>query len=1040
MEKKNLLDIFATHPVAMNILMTLILVLGLAATYRINTQFFPNFDLDYVAISTSWPGATAEDVESSISHRIELELKSIDNLKDIRSTSRLGSSNVVLEFNAGTDISEAVDDVKSMVDLVVPDLPEDAEQPEVTEIVNYEPIANLIITGDSMDQLRVLAYETKDELLSRGTGKVDIIGLPDEEIVIQVSSQTLRDLGLTLNQIGQRIRSNSRDSPLGISGRDDAARLLRIIDQRRSELSFESLPVIADSDGRLVSLADIATIEKRPKSDQLYMTHRGRPAVELKLQRLDSSDTLETSAILQDWLKSNRPFFPPGVEVVVYDDQSIALRDRINVLLKNGVAGLILVLIVLYLFLNARLAFWVAMGIPVSLLGAAGILYLIGGTLNMITLFGFIMTIGIIVDDAIVVGEEAVTRFIRNQSPAEAACRASRRMFLPIIAASLTTIFAFMPVIVVSGVFGVILGNIALVVICVVAMSLVEAFFILPGHLHHSFQRIVRKPHLLKRTYLDRQFTKFRDGWYQRVLTLSIDNPITTIAAGVSILILTVGLFASGRLSYDFFPTPELNLLYTNVSFNAGTPRAVVNDYLQSVEDALLETEQELGGDLIHSSNLRYGALYFQSGAAPFGENYGSVVVELIPADERTVRANTFREVWSSKLERVPSIENVVVITSVAGPPVRDIEIRLSGPSTDDTKNAALALKEFLQTSPGVYGVEDDTSYGRQQQVLSLTALGRALGLSVNDISQQLRTAIAGELLQTFATKYEDVDVKLMLPDEERDRLNKFEDLHIRLPSGESAPLLDVVSIRSTRGFDTLRHSGGEFAIEVLGSVDRTKGNASTILNELNSRFLPELEERYGVSSSFGLRQADQAKTESSMKTGALIALVLIYLTLAWIFSSYSWPIFVMLAIPFGIVGAAWGHVIVGLTLTIITILGLIGLSGIVVNNAIVLVVFYKQNRESGKDVKQAMIEAGCQRLRPVILSSLTTIAGLLPLLFEKSTQAQFLIPMAVTLAFGLAFSTVLVLLFIPAVLALYEKIASPFRDTGSVEPTVEMM
>ena len=1035
--RKSLLEIFATHPVAMNILMAIILILGYTVLLRINVQFFPTFSIDFVTVTTTWPGASAEDVEQSITNRLELELKNVDNLKDITSTSRLGSSVIVLEFVSGTNIDDAADEVENIVNLTK-ELPEDSEEPVVSEVKRYETIANLIVTGTTLDQLRILGNEFRDELLGRGIGKINIAGLPDQEIAIQVSSRQLRALRMSLNQIGQRIRSNSVDSPIGTAGREDAARQLRFTDQRRGEIGFEDLPIIADTDGRLLTLQDIATIQRRPVPDQLYLSYNGRPAIELQLQRLESSDTLQGAAIIYAWLEEVQPNLPEGVELRLYDDQSVSLQQRIDILMKNGVMGLVLVLIILFLFLNMRLAFWVAAGIPVSLLGAAGVLYLVGGTINMITLFGFIMTIGIIVDDAIVVGEEALTQFNASNSPNQAVSSASKRMFVPIVAASFTTIFAFTPVVIVPGVIGTILSNIALVVVCVVAASLIESFLILPGHLRHSFVNLKKNQRSKGPSLFDRGFTFFRDRMYRPLLRAAIQSPITTISVGVAILIFTIGLFASGRLAYTFFPTPELNLVYANVSFVSGSPRFDVDQYLEKVEEALYETEADLGGHLIAASIVRHGALTGDDGVGTQAANLGSVVVELTASDSRTVRTTEFVRKWRSKLHYVPGLESIVVITPGAGPPGRDIEIRISGSNYTDAKSAALALAEHLSKIQGVFGISDDTSYGRQQQILTLTSLGQSLGLTVNEVSRQLRSAIEGELLQSYTTEFNDVEVNLMLPDEERDQISTLENLHITLPSGESVPLLDVVHVETTRGFDTLRHASGKIAIEVNASVDASVASLAEINRGLETSFLPELEDAYGIDWSYGLRQADQSTTEDSMRTGAIIALVLIYLTLAWIFGSYSWPFFVMLAIPFGIVGAAWAHYLMGLTVSIITILGLIGLSGIVVNNAIVLVVFYKQYREAGQRPEIAMLEAGCRRLRPVVLSSLTTICGLLPLLFETSTQAQFLIPMAATLAFGLTFSTVLVLLFIPAVLTLFDRIRLKFSEASSTPATTD--
>ena len=1037
-ERKNLLFEFVAHPVAMNILMVVFLVVGGYVISRINVQFFPDLPLDFTRVYVAWPGASAEDVERSVTNRLELELKNIDNLKDMTSTSTYGRSTVVIEFYPGTDITAATDDVKSTIDRIIPDLPAEAERPIVSEIINYEQIANLIVTGNSKEQLLILGNQFKDELLARGIGKIDIVGLPDEEILVQVPGQTLRDLGLTLNQIGDRIRSQSFDTSIGIFGRTDAGREMRIIDQRRSELSFEDVPIIADSDGRFVVLSDVATIKRQPKPDQVSLSYDGKPSIILNLQRQSSNDTLQSANTLYDWLDETEPLMPSGVDIHIFDDASVALRDRIGVLLENGAMGLLLVLIVLYLFLNARVAIWVAAGIPVSLMAAVTALYLLGGSLNMITLFAFIMTIGIIVDDAIVVAEESLTNYVADPNPILAVYRASKRMLLPILAASLTTILAFMPVIVVEGIMGEFLGNIAIVVICVVIASLIEAFLILPGHLRDAYEKMTRKGVTLKATFVDRWFARFRDGLYKRTLAIAISNPISTIAVGIACLILTAGLVVSGRLNYSFFPTPELNAVWINATFSAGTPEETVDNYLEKIHAALYDTEAALGGNLISTSFILHGAISELNAGqiGSRGPNLGSVAVELVQSDTRDVRTSTFLRHWRSQLDYVPGLENVVGLSARAGPPGRDIEVRLSGASKFETKDAALTLAEYLEKTPGVFGVSDNTNFGRQQQILTLTPLGHSLGLTTGEVSRQLRSSIEGLQVQSFTTEYQDIEVNLSLPEAERDRLSELENLYMTLSSGESVPLLDVVFIESARGFDTLSHSMGEFNIEVSASVDASVANLNQILEQLETEVKSQITQTYGVDWQAGARQTDQQQTEESMRNGALIAVFLIYLTLAWIFGSYSWPLFVMLAIPFGIVGAAWGHWLLGLPITIISILGLIGLSGIVVNNAIVLVVFYRDNLKRGNDHRQAMIDAGCQRLRPVVLASLTTIVGLLPLLFETSTQAQFLIPMAATLIFGLGFSSLLVLFFIPAVLTLYEGIAT--RLSGTKQHTVE--
>ncbi len=1041
MQRDNLLYTFITHPVAMNILMVVFLIAGIVSLARMSVQFFPDINLDYARVHVSWPGASAEDVERSVTSRMELELKNTENLKDMNSTSSFSSSTIVLEFFPGTDISTETDNVKSDIERLVPDMPQDIERPVIAEIIPTEIVANVLLAGASIDQLRTLGNQFKDELITRGAGLVKIEGLPEEEISIQIPGQTLRDLGLSLNQIGERIRSHSHDATIGIMGRNDAGRELRVIDQRRSELSFENIPIIADSDGRLVTLADIAIIQRQALPDQISLFHKGQPAIILSLQRQAAADTLDSADMLYEWLAETQPKLPENVSLTIVDDRSLPLRDRIKVLLENGLAGLFLVLIVLYLFLNTRVAIWVACGIPVSLMGAIVALAMIDGSLDMLTLFTFIMTIGIIVDDAIVVGEESLTNFVQNPNPAEAVYTAARRMFMPILAASLTTMFAFMPVILVEGVTGQFLRSMAIVVIAVIAASLIEAFLILPGHLRHSFAKMRHRGQVSKKTFFDRQFEKFRESIFRNTLTAAVRHPITTIAISLACMILTVGLFTSGRMTYSFFPTPELNTLWANATFSAGTAQQTVSDYIQNVEQVLYETERDLGGNLIATVFSMHGTNTGEILGLPEGRgsHLGSVGVELVQSDLRQVRTTTFVREWRKRLEDVPGLENVTVLSQSAGPPGRDIEIRLSGGrSRFETKNAALALAEILENTPGVFGVGDNTNFGRQQQILTLTPLGHSLGLSIDEVSRQLRSSVDGLLVQSFTTEYADIEVNLSLPEEERNRLSEFGNIHIILSSGEAVPLLDVVSIETARGFDTLSSSMGVFNIEVAASVDPYAGNTTQIINWLETEIKPQITETFGVTWKVGARLEDQKATEESMKTGLMIALALIYLTLAWIFGSYAWPLIVMLAIPFGIVGAAWGHLILGLPITIISLLGMIGLSGIVINNAIVLVVFYKSNRKQGEEQLTAMINAGCQRLRPVILSNLTTIVGLLPLLFETSTQAQFLIPMAATLIFGLGFSSLLILFLIPAVLTFYEQIIERVKLSAKTGQEVE--
>ena len=1020
--QRGLLGTLANHPVAANLLMTMMLVSGIWALTKLNTQFFPNFDIDFVSVSVPWRGASAEDVETLVTDPLEQELRNVSRVKEMLSFSVDGRAVITLEFEEGTDMGLAVDEVKEKVDLVR-NLPTTAERPEVNRIINYEMVASVLVTGpDDPRGLRDLVHRFERELTERGISNIRIYGLPEEEIAIQIPAATLRELGLSLDQIGQRIGAASRDIPVGVVGRGESARQLRFNDQRRGELSFEALPIIATEDGRLLTLGDIATITRRPQDSEIDVTYRGRPAVELRLSRSKEADSLDSAEILEKWVRDTRPQLPPGVELHLYDERWEYIRDRINLLLKNGITGLALVILILFLFLNAPAAGWVTVGIPTSFLAALGILYFYGGSINMISLFGLIMTLGIIVDDAIVVGEDAVTHFEGGATPLDSVVKGARRMLAPVMSSSLTTIAAFMPLLLIGGIIGIILRVIPIVVICVIIASLIESFLVLPGHLRGTFARMrTYRPRGLRKR-LDVRFNQFRERIFRPLVTKAIRFRWSTLAAAVAIMIVTVGWVASGRVSFNFFPTAETTILYANADFASGTPKKVVRDYLSAMEQALWDTNEHLGGDLLVTAVVRQGMAESGDWERRTSEYVGSVIAEISEPDERDVRNRAFIKEWRARIPVWPGLENLSINERVGGPPGRDIDVRIIGTDLRSVKAASVELKNVLSEIKGVSGVEDNMPYGREQVILRLTPTGESLGLTVDDMGRQLRAAFEGYLVQVLADGDDELEVRAVLPDDERDRLSSVEELDIILPAGGSIPLANAVTFTTRRGFDSIRHTDGKLAVTVRADVDEAVNNDNRIIANLQKNTLPELEREYGVRFSFQGRQADQRETLADMKRGALLALVLIYLVLAWVFASYGWPLLVMLIIPFGLVGALWGHQLMGIDLTILSMFGFFGLAGIVVNDSIILVVFYKQLRESGMAVEEAVVNAACQRLRAVLLTSLTTIAGLTPLLFETSLQAQFLIPMATSIAFGLAFSTLLVLLLVPALLVIYER------------------
>jgi len=1030
--RRGFLGRFAAHPVAANLLMALMVFTGVYALGGINTQFFPNFEPGRITVNVPWQGASAEDMEDGVTRPLEQELRNLDRLDSITSTSAEGISTISLEYKEGADMGEALEEVKSRVGQVR-NLPEDAEEPEITRITPFDPVASVLIYAEEgpqgpqrLAELRQLAQDMRDELLSRGIAKAEVQGLPEQKIAIQVPPERLHELGMSLEQVAEQVAAQSRDLPAGEIGEEVAARQLRSEAQRRRPVAFEDITVVADPEAGRVTLGDIATVEQTDREGQVRVTHDGQPAVELELQRSQAGDTLGNARTLQNWVAETRPTLPPGVGVEVYDETWSLLKERIGLLLKNGAGGLLLVLAILFLFLRGRVAVWVALGIPVSFLAALALLYLFGGSVNMISLFALIMTLGIIVDDAIVVGEEALARYQRrDEGPVQSAVNAARRMWPPVLSSSLTTMAAFLPLMLVGGTIGTLLFDIPFVVICVIGASLLEAFLVLPGHLGAAFPGMEReRTGGGFRARFDAAFTRFRDGPFRRMVEMSVAYRGRTLAAGVALLVMAMGLLAGGRLPFTFFPSPEGNLIEANAKFVAGTPRAHVDKFLAHLRDTAKAANEAVEGDPLHLVIARHGTTsgQEQTGGSQAGDQFGSLVVELVNAEQRAISTSDFMDRWRARVQRPPGIESLTLVAQRGGPPGRDIDVRLTGAEPEKLKAAAQELAEAVQGFPGVSAVEDDMPFGREQILYRVNGEGRSLGLTEAAVGDQLRAAYAGHLTQIFTLGQDEIEVRVGLPEAARNDVGALQWLPIRLPGGEMVPLSTVVDLETRRGFEALRHAEAELAVHVQGEVDRDVTNANRVLATLEEEVMPGIQRTYGVEFEYVGRAEDQAETMTDMKQGLVAGLVLIYLVLAAVFASYAWPLVVMAAIPFGLVGALVGHWLMGIDLTVLSLFGLFGLSGIVVNNSIILVSFYNDLRQEGESVQEALVGASCQRLRPMLLTSLTTIAGLTPLLFEDSLQAQFLIPMAASIVFGLAFATVLVLVLVPAMLSLQQE------------------
>jgi multidrug efflux pump subunit AcrB len=1028
---------FAKHKVAANLLMVLMILAGLLGVDRLRTQFFPSFELDVITVSVVWPGATAEDIQEGLTIPIENAIEELAVIESIDATSQFGSSSFRVELVDGANLSQALDDISQRVNQSLT-LPEGAEEPIITSLTRYEDISNLLITGPLTPfELQKLALQAEQELLNAGIRKVDFRGLPTREMQIETRAEVLASLGLTLDTLADRILTEARDLPAGTAGRDDGERQLRSLEQGRTQTQIADTLIRLEGSPTGIRLGDLAVIRDQVDPKAPYLTYRGQPAVEIIPQRTETDSTLDMAEITNQWIEKARPNLPAGTQLIILDERWQYLADRINLLLKNGLSGLLLVIIILYLFLNSRVAFWVTVGIPVSFLATLAILWMIGGTINMISLFGMIMALGVIVDDAIVVGEDTLSQYQSGQTPINSALQGSQRMFAPVVSSSLTTIAAFSPLLIVGGVIGSILRDIPIIVICVIVASLIECFLILPGHLQQSLSRGHRHEEGKIRRALDRGFLRFRDEVFKPFVTMILKAPALTLITALTVFILSVGLLSGGRVKFTFFPSIDGTTLWAAAQFTTGTTQDEVDAFLRHLESTADQVNAEFGGTVIRHTLKLHRQLSAPGVRGGTGDQYGTLKV-ILTGELDGPPNDVVIDVWREKIQLPAGIEKFSIRQASGGPPSKPIEIKLTGGTADTLKAASLTLQDALRRYPGVSNIDDDLPFGAEQLVVKLTPQGRQLNLSTQDLARQLRGAFEGRTLQTFYEDGIEIDVLLSLSESERNRLSTLDSLPIITPGGQVVPLPVVATFDSRRGLDELRRTDGQMSIVISADVNNLTANAAEILTDVRASVLPEVAAKYGLTSSIQGRAQDREETFADMRTGVVIALLMIYIILAWVFASYSWPFAVLIAVPLGLTGAIGGHWLMGLDLTVLSLFGFFGLSGIVINDSIVLVDTYKRLIEAGEDHLEAIVKASCLRFRAVLVTSLTTIGGLTPILFETSPQAQFLIPMATTIVFGLAYGTVLVLMVVPSVLSLIERNRprkAPVHSAGSVSP-----
>ncbi|WP_373050330.1 efflux RND transporter permease subunit, partial [Thalassovita aquimarina] len=1007
-----------------NLLLVVLLVLGMSAVPRMRAQFFPDVIVDNVNVSVIWDGAGAEDVDAAIVQVLEPALLTVEGVESSESTSREGRAGISLDFEPGWDMSRAADDVQAAVDGVTT-LPEDAEDPKVTRGAWRDRVTDVVITGPvEPRQLGLFADEFVTRLFAAGVTRTTIRGVAASETVVEVPSVNLISNDITIQQIAAAIAGEVAADPAGdVTG---ANARVRTGVEKRSPEQIEAIVLRSNEDGSSLTVGDVARVE-RLGSDRSRSYFVGEnPAVSIRIDRSAAGDAIKIQHRVEEIAETLQATLPEGVSIDLIRTRAEAISGRLNILIDNGLMGLGLVVALLFLFLNARTAFWVAAGIPVSMLAAIALMYVGGLTINMISLFALIITLGIVVDDAIVVGEHADARLRRfGEGPVRAAENAARKMAMPVFSATLTTIIAFFGLTAIGGRFGDLIGDIPFTVIAVLAASLVECFLILPNHMSHALAHQHRDHwYDWPSRMVNRGFRWVRDNLFRHLIRLVVWARYPVLAATVLILASQIALFARGEVNWRFFNAPERSSVTGNFAMLPGATRADSLAMMREMQRAVAETakryEDEYGRNPIDYVVAEIGG---NSGRPLPGADskdqdlLGGIAIELIDADLRPYSSFAFVAELQETVRQHPLTEIVSFRGWRSGPGGDALDVQFYGASADVLKQASESLKSALSRYPEVSAVEDNLSYDKEELILDLTPQGQALGFTIDGLGRVLRHRLNGLEAATYPDGPRSAAIRVELPEGEL-TADFLERMQLRTGTGDYVPLADIVTVTSRSGFSTVRRENGIRLISVTGDISEDDpARAAEIAQALETEILPEIASTLQVEWRLsGLSEQEDTFLQEA-RTGLILCLTGIYLVLAWVFASWTRPLVVMAIIPFGLVGTIWGHYIWGVPLSMFTVVGLLGMTGIIINDSIVLVTTIDEYAED-RGLIPSIIDGAADRLRPVMLTTMTTVLGLAPLLYESSQQAQFLRPTVITLVYGLGFGMVLVLLVVPALIA----------------------
>jgi multidrug efflux pump subunit AcrB len=1022
---------FARNRVAANLVMVVIMAGGLVSATTIKREVFPEFALDIITVAVPYLGAAPEEVEEGVCVRVEEAVQGLDGIERVTSTASEGVGTVVIELELGADARKVLDDVKSRVD-AIDTFPEETEKPIVQELTNRQDVINLAVWGDADEvTLRHLAQRARDELAARPQiSQVELTNSRPYEISIEVSENELRRHGLSFDTVARAVRRSSLDLPGGSVKTAGGEILLRTKGQAYRGREFADLVLLTRRDGTHLRLGDVATVVDGFADTDQRSRFNGKPAVLLQVFRTGDQGALEIGAEVKRYTEEARAWLPEGAQLTYWGDSTQTLQDRLDLLARNGRNGFLLVVAVLALFLRFRLAFWVSLGIPISFLGAVWLMPTLDVSLNLISMFAFIVVLGIVVDDAIIVGENVYSHYQRHRRPLKAAIDGAREVSVPVVFAVLTTVAAFMPLLAVEGAIGKTMRVIPLIVIPALLFSLVESLWILPAHLSRVRRRKTPAREGLWARFQSRvagALDSFVRGAYRPSLELGLRWRYLTAAVGVATLLLTLGLVGAGWVRFIFFPAVEADYMVAALTMPQGTPVEATSEAIagleRSAEAVRREVEDRSGQDLFRHAvtilgrqpvSAGVGNSHFAADLSTGGPHLGEVFVELVPAEEREESAAAMAQRWREMTPAIPDAVELVVSSSIFRPG-EDINVQLTGSDITELRSAARDLKARLAEYPGVHEIADSFREGKREVRLNIKPEAEVLGLTLSDLGRQVRQAFYGEEAQRIQRGRDDIRVMVRYPADERRSLGDMEGMRIRTPTGHEVPFSQVATVEPGRGFASIKRVDRRRAVNVTANVDTAVATPGDIVDDLDARVLPGIQAAHpGVLYTHEGAQSEERDTIAGLKRGFALALLLIYALLAIPLRSYVQPLVIMSAIPFGLVGAVWGHMIMGMDLTILSMFGIVALAGVVVNDSLVMVDFVNRYR-ADHALEAAVREAGVARFRPILLTSLTTFFGLLPLLLERSLQARFLIPMAVSLSFGVIFATFITLVLVPA-------------------------